>query len=102
MSEMDAYENYMIYSTGKKVVGLIKLPLDGNPHKTMGLVAHPNEVTDICASADGKYIFTVGGDDLALNMWSVDVQPIKEEIELCGGEDSIDPFLNLIEGGENG
>lgn len=102
MSELDAYENYMIYSTGKKVVGLIKLPLDGNPHKTMGLVAHPNEVTDICASADGRYIFTVGGDDLALNMWSVDVQPIKEEIELCGGEDSIEPFLNLIEGGEHG
>jgi WD40 repeat protein len=94
-------DNYLIYSTGKKVVGLIKLPLDGNPHKTMGLVAHPGDVTDICASADGKYIFTCGGDDLAVNMWSVDVAPINEEIELYGG-DTTEPFVNLIEGGREG
>jgi len=67
----------------------------------MGLVAHPGDVTDICASADGKYIFTCGGDDLAVNMWSVDVTPINEEIELYGG-DTTEPFVNLIEGGREG
>lgn len=39
----------------------------------MGLIAHPDEVQDICASADGKYVFTCGGADLAVNMWKVDV-----------------------------
>jgi len=101
LSELDNFDNYLIYSTGKKVVGLIKLPLDGNPHKTMGLVAHPSEVTDICASADGKFIFTCGGDDLSVNMWNVDVTPINEEIQMYGG-DTVEPFINLIEGGREG
>jgi len=69
-------EKFLCYSTEEKVIGLIKLPLNGNPHKTMGLIAHPQEVTDICVTADGKYVFTCGGEDLAVNMWSVDVSPI--------------------------
>jgi WD40 repeat protein len=67
----------------------------------MGLVAHPNEVTDICASPDGKYIFTCGGDDLSVNVWNVDVTPINEEIAMYGG-DTVEPFINLIEGGREG
>lgn len=70
-------DKYLIYSTKKKVIGLIKMPLDGNPNKTMGLIAHPNEVVDICASKDGRYLFTCGGDDLTVNMWSIDVTPIE-------------------------
>ena len=70
-------KQYLLYSTNKKVIGLIQLPLDGNPHKTMGLIAHPDEVQDICASADGKFVFTCGGSDLAVNMWHVDVAPIE-------------------------
>lgn len=69
-------DKYLIYSTKKKVIGLIKMPLDGNPNKTMGLIAHPSEVQDICATKDGRYIFTCGGEDLAVNMWSVDINPI--------------------------
>jgi len=91
---------FLVYSTNKKVIGLIKLPLDGNPNKTMGLIAHPDEVTDICCTADGKYIFTCGGDDLAVNMWNVDVTPIEQAIAV-GGE-GIEPFINLIEGGREG
>ena len=29
-------DNYLAYSTEKKVIGLIKLPLEGNPNHTMG------------------------------------------------------------------
>ena len=79
---------------------MIQLPLDGNPHKTMGLIAHPDEVRDICASSDGKFVFTCGGDDLAVNMWKVDVSPIKHAVAL-GGE-GIEPFIRLIEGGREG
>jgi len=31
-------------------VGIIKLPLDGNPNKTMGLIAHPEKVVDISST----------------------------------------------------
>ena len=91
---------YLVYSTNKKVIGLIKLPMDGNPNKTMGLIAHPNEVSDICCSKDGKYVFTCGGKDLAVNMWKVNVQPIEQAIAMGG--DGIEPFINLIEGGRQG
>lgn len=40
-------DKFLAYSTFDKVIGLIKLPLDGNPTKTMGLIAHPNEVADM-------------------------------------------------------
>jgi len=33
--------NYLAYTTKNKIIGIIKLPLDGNPNNTMGLVAHP-------------------------------------------------------------
>ena len=66
---MENNDKYLLYSTSKKVIGLIKLPLNGNPNKTMGLIAHPDEVTDVCASTDGRFVFTCGGDDLAVNIW---------------------------------
>lgn len=96
-------EKYLIYSTSKKVIGLIKMPLDGNPNKTMGLIAHPNDIADFCASSDGKYLFTCGGEDLSVKMWAIDVKPIENAINMGGvNEDDIAPFVNLIEGGKEG
>jgi WD40 repeat protein len=77
-------DQYLVYSTAKKVIGLIKLPLDGNPNKTMGLIAHPDEITDFCPSADGRFLFTCGGDDLSVKMWSIDLSPIEQAIEVGG------------------
>lgn len=73
-------DRYLIYSTAEKVVGLIKMPIDGNPNKTMGLIAHPGKIVDFCASSDGKYLFTCGGADLSIKMWAIDVQPIEHAI----------------------
>jgi cilia- and flagella-associated protein 251 len=66
----------------------------------MGLIAHPDDVQDVCCSADGRYVFTCGGDDLSVNMWGVDVSPVNHAIAL-GGE-GIEPFIRLIEGGRDG
>lgn len=60
---------YLAYMTEERVVGLCKLPLDGNPNKTMGLIAHPRNVTALCVSNDGQYLFTSGGEDLTVNQW---------------------------------
>ena len=54
----------------------------------------------MCASSDGKFVFTCGGSDLAVNMWHVDVSPIEQAIAM-GGE-GIEPFIQLIEGGSEG
>ena len=66
----------------------------------MGLISHPNEITDFCASADSRYLFTAGGNDLSVKMWSIDINPIEQAIEVGGG--GIEPFVNLIEGGREG
>jgi len=66
----------------------------------MGLIAHPNKITDFCPSPDGRHLFTSGGDDLSVMMWNIDLNPIEQAIELGG--DGIEPFVNLIEGGREG
>lgn len=66
----------------------------------MGLIAHPKKIQDFCCTSDGRYLFTCGGDDLSVMMWAIDVAPIEQAIQL-GGED-VQPFKELIEGGENG
>eukprot|EP00743_Colponemidia_sp_Colp-15_P001768 GILK01001931.1.p1 GENE.GILK01001931.1~~GILK01001931.1.p1 ORF type:complete len:943 (-),score=124.32 GILK01001931.1:124-2952(-) len=91
---------YLAYATRDKVVGIIKLPLDGNPNKTMGLIAHPGEVAEIACSHDGRYMLTCGGADLCVNMWAVDVLSMENSI-ILGGH-GIDPYIALIEGGREG
>jgi cilia- and flagella-associated protein 251 len=66
----------------------------------MGLIAHPNDVADMCVTTDGKFLFTCGGSDLCVNTWSIDVTPIDNAI-IMGGE-GIEPFINMIEGGRDG
>ncbi|OMJ77112.1 hypothetical protein SteCoe_23386 [Stentor coeruleus] len=97
---IDAPDYYLVYATEEKVIGLIKLPVDGNPNKHVGLIGHPGSITDIAVSGDHKFLFTAGGDDLCVNMWFIDHQAIERQIALGGqGEE---PFENMIEGGKFG
>ena len=91
---------YLVYSTFEKIVGLIKLPLDGNPNKSMALIAHPGEVSQVVATFDGKYLLTAGGSDRSVNLWSVSTPALDASITL-GGK-GIEPYMSLIEGGVNG
>ena len=92
--------DYLVYSTFDKVVGLIKLPLDGNPNKSMALIAHPGEVSCVVATFDGKYLITSGGSDRSVNLWAVATNALDASITL-GGK-GIDPYLSLIDGGRKG
>ena len=44
----------------------------------MGLIAHPDKITGIASTTDGKFLFTSGGDDFAVNIWSVDILALEE------------------------
>jgi hypothetical protein len=37
-------EHYLAYATDRKVIGLVKLPLDGNLYKSIGIIAHSHDV----------------------------------------------------------
>ncbi|KAJ0392559.1 hypothetical protein P43SY_000538 [Pythium insidiosum] len=93
-------ERYCAYSTHEKVVGLLKLPLDGNPHKSMGLIAHPGEISNIDVSHDGHYLVTAGGQDMVINLWEIHTNEL-DAVEASVG-DGLDPFLSLLEGGKDG
>jgi WD40 repeat protein len=95
----DYQDKYLAYATRDKVVGIIKLPLDGNPNNTMGLIAHPNKITSISSVVDGKLFFTSGADDLCVNMWEVDFSVLAESFY---EEPDSNPFPDLLEGGSNG
>lgn len=51
---------FLAYRTAERVVGLIAWPLDGDPQRTMGLIAHPGELRGIAISYDGRKLLTAG------------------------------------------
>ncbi|KAL3856807.1 hypothetical protein ACJMK2_011524 [Sinanodonta woodiana] len=92
-------KRYMAYCTKDKV-GLHILPLDGNPHNAMALIAHPGGVAYMVTSYDGKYVFTAGGSDASVHMWEININALEAQAKL-GGEDLI-PFYGLLDGGREG
>lgn len=99
-SSIDEPDYFVAYATEEKIIGLIKLPADGNPNKCMGLIAHPGQITDLAASGDHKFLFTSGGDDLSVNMWYIDTEAIDKQVAVGGqGEE---PFEMMIQGGKYG
>jgi Ca2+-binding EF-hand superfamily protein len=97
---VDAEDQFMLYATHEKVLGLVQLPLDGNPNKCMGLIAHPGQIASISVDHQGHYAFTCGGNDLTVNQWYIDPQPVSNA-SLMGGS-GIEPFVKLVPGGEEG
>ena len=95
-----APQRHVAYATRDKVVGLLKLPLDGNPNKGMGLVAHPGEVSAMAVSWDGAHLLTAGGAALAIHMWSV--APAALEPTIAAGGGGLAPHLSLLDGGAGG
>ena len=53
------------------MLGLVQLPYDGNPHHSMGLIAHPGDVVDFAVSFDGRYLVSAGGADRSVNLWTL-------------------------------
>ncbi|XP_077149247.1 cilia- and flagella-associated protein 251 [Ranitomeya variabilis] len=95
----DSGKGYLAYIIDDKV-GLQILPVDGNPHKTMALICHPDGVANIVCSSDGQYVFTAGGKDCTVMMWKTNLQSL-EAIASLGGEDLI-PFYGMLPGGRDG
>jgi WD40 repeat protein len=102
---------FVAYATAEKVVGLAKMPFDGNPAKTMGLIAHPGEVTAIAIAGDAGLLATAGGADQTVNLWSINTAVVDaaEAASLVGsGKEggqsgpSVAPFVSMLEGGEGG
>ncbi|XP_054028990.1 cilia- and flagella-associated protein 251 [Dryobates pubescens] len=95
----DPQKHYLVYTTKDKV-GLQILPVDGNPYKSSAFICHPDGVSDLASSFDGRYVFTAGGDDCTVMKWEVNINALDAAASL-GGEGLI-PFYNLLDGGREG
>lgn len=102
--ETHSKTRYYAYSTAERVVGLGCLPLTGDPSKVMGLVAHPAKISGLAVSFDGLFLFTAGGSDLTVNMWTIDTSALSPALNISEFKEleSIEPFLELLEGGSGG
>ncbi|NXV75602.1 CF251 protein, partial [Atlantisia rogersi] len=96
---MDPQKHYLAYVTKDKV-GLQILPVDGNPHKSSAIICHPDGVSGLASSYDGRYIFTAGQNDCTVMKWEINLNALDAAAAL-GGEDLI-PFYNLLDGGREG
>jgi len=62
---------YVAYSTAHQVVGVMAWPLDGDPNKSMALIAHPGNIAGMNLSHDGCKLVTAGADDGSIMIWQV-------------------------------
>ncbi|NXC37406.1 CF251 protein, partial [Campylorhamphus procurvoides] len=98
-SPADPQQYYLVYITKDKV-GLQILPVDGNPHKSLAFICHPDGASDLASSYDGRYVFTAGGIDCTVMKWKVNLNAL-DAAAFLGGEGMI-PFYNLLDGGREG
>lgn len=90
-------QRLLAYTTGDQV-GLVMLPIDGNPHRTTVLIGQAGGINRLATSFDGRYVFTAGGP--SVHMWAVNADVFEARAAL-GGE-GLAPFVDLIEGGRDG
>ncbi|KAJ8725380.1 hypothetical protein PYW08_003563 [Mythimna loreyi] len=90
---------YLVFAC-KEVAGLQKMPLDGNPWKHCGLLAHPNKVLQMCFRDDLGILFTIGAKDTILSQWEVQYKSVEMTAKQGGIE--LDPYYCLVEDGRPG
>lgn len=95
ISEKEENKCIFGFSTEEKLIGLIKIPADGNPYNTMAVVAHPGSVSNITALKSQKYMLSAGGADGAVHMWLVNDLVFESQAALY--ENCMEPFLNILD-----
>ncbi|KAK4470367.1 hypothetical protein MN116_005929 [Schistosoma mekongi] len=67
--------SYFMVCISKERLGLIMLPIDGDPLKYTNIIAHPSngrgvgQAQSLAIDRNGHYAFTAGGPDSCVHMW---------------------------------
>ena len=64
-------KSYMAFRAADRVVGLMSWPLDGDPAKSVGVIAHPGPVLTAALTHDGRKLLSAGVRDGVVNVWQV-------------------------------
>ncbi|XP_045785662.1 cilia- and flagella-associated protein 251-like isoform X2 [Maniola jurtina] len=90
---------YLLFAT-KNIIGLQKMPLDGNPWKHTALLAHPVQILEMCYREDSGTLFKIGAKDNCMYQWAANYRSVDTTTKLGGGD--LDPYYCLIENGRPG
>ena len=81
-------------------IGVTLLPVDGNVHRHMATIAHPEPISSLVSSFDGHFLFSSGEASAGIHVWQVNPSSLFAASRLGG--DGLEPFLNMLEGGKTG
>ncbi|CAH2266422.1 jg1018 [Pararge aegeria aegeria] len=90
---------YLLFAT-KNIIGLQKMPLDGNPWKHAAMLGHPVQILEMCYREDSGTLFTIGAKDNCMYQWTAKFRSVETTTKLGGGD--LDPYYCLIENGRPG
>ena len=76
-------KSYMAFRAADRVVGLMSWPLDGDPAKSVGVIAHPGPVLTAALTHDGRKLLSAGVQDGVVNVWQVGSVPGSRPSQLC-------------------
>ncbi|XP_041977501.1 cilia- and flagella-associated protein 251-like [Aricia agestis] len=95
----DEQQQYLVFIT-KDVVGLQKMPLDGNPWKHVAMLGHPLQVVDSCYHERSGALFTIGAKDCCVTQWETVFKSVETTTKRggCG----LEPYYCLLDGGRPG
>ena len=84
------------------MLGIGKLPIDGNPFKYAGIIGHSNDITNISLCPIGAVLLSAGGTDGIVNMWTLNTNVLDTQIAAGGME--MEPFYKMLDpaNGKNG
>ncbi|CAB3234740.1 unnamed protein product [Arctia plantaginis] len=85
---------YLVFVT-KDIIGLQKLPLDGNPWKHVGMLGHPVRILDMDFREDIGTLFTIGEKDTTMMQWTANYRSVEGSTKNGGGD--LDPYYCLVE-----
>ncbi|KXS18705.1 YVTN repeat-like/Quino protein amine dehydrogenase [Gonapodya prolifera JEL478] len=88
-------EQYIVWRSNEKLVGLMKLPLDGNPNRFTAIVAHPGQIVNLVLTTDPPTLLTAGGPDGVVNQWTLNTGVLDSQIAQGGA--GFEPFLRMLD-----
>jgi hypothetical protein len=101
--------DYVLYACDEKIIGLMRLPLTGDPERSMALIAHPGSITALAPTCDGRSVLTAGGRDRTVLLWGVNTAALDAAMALSAaaaagarpqdsvtGDPTTDTFLQLV------
>lgn len=100
MQFIEQERSCVVYSTDSCILGLVLYPLTGNPNESMGMIAHPTQISRIAMSKDESRVLVTSGVDNYIGIFTCNPEHLEASALLESRKG--DPFVAMLEGGEEG